>query len=157
MKLSTEEKKTWKQAIKAACIALLEKRLAISQLAMDQAQESANSDDKSSAGDKYETGRAMGQRDRDMHAAQYNQCRDELNRIQTLDTETPHERVGTGSVVLCGEQVFFVALGLGTLIVEGRKIVVLSPQAPLAVLMKLKTRGDQFQLNGRDLLISDVF
>jgi hypothetical protein len=66
MKLSTEEKKTWKQAIKAACIALLEKRLAISQLAMDQAQESANSDDKSSAGDKYETGRAMGQRDRDM-------------------------------------------------------------------------------------------
>lgn len=35
---------------------------------MEGAQEAANSESKSSAGDKYETGRAMAQLERDRHA-----------------------------------------------------------------------------------------
>jgi hypothetical protein len=37
---------------------------------MESAQQSANSEEKSSAGDKYETSRAMGHLEKDMHARQ---------------------------------------------------------------------------------------
>jgi hypothetical protein len=42
--------------------AVLTQRINTAQAAMDRAQEAANSEEKSSSGDKYETGRAMGQR-----------------------------------------------------------------------------------------------
>ena len=43
----------------AACQTFIEQRMAAAAQAMQAAQESANSDTKSSAGDKYETGREM--------------------------------------------------------------------------------------------------
>ena len=59
-----------KKLLIAHCTALLVQRITVSETAMKNAQESANSEDKSSAGDKYETSRAMGHLDRDMNAKQ---------------------------------------------------------------------------------------
>ena len=53
----------------------LDQRMQTSLDAMNAAQESANGESKSSAGDKYETSRAMGHLDRDMHARMYQQTR----------------------------------------------------------------------------------
>ena len=54
-----------KPALHAACAAFLAERIAAATTAMQAAQESANSDTKSSAGDKYETGREMATAERD--------------------------------------------------------------------------------------------
>ncbi|MCK7553750.1 hypothetical protein MKQ70_01525 [Chitinophaga sedimenti] len=50
----------FKTRLKAAGELLIKDRIATTQLAIDNAQEAANNEGKSSAGDKYETGRAMG-------------------------------------------------------------------------------------------------
>lgn len=67
----------------------LDERMQASWNAMQAAQASANEESKSSAGDKYETARAMGQLDRDMYARQYEQARQErvlIERIEPLHT-----------------------------------------------------------------------
>ena len=46
--------------LKNFALDLIGQRMTTAKEAMQQAQESANSEEKSSAGDKYETGRAMG-------------------------------------------------------------------------------------------------
>jgi len=121
------------------------------------AQESANSDDKSSAGDKYETSRAMGQRDSDMHAGQLEQATKDLDFMRTIQTLRLHQQVGPGSVAICKDLIFFMALGLGAAVVHGKKVILLSPQAPLAAAMKLKKKGDRFLMNGKEMEILDVF
>jgi hypothetical protein len=50
-----------KQQLYAKCLVFVEQRIATAQEAIASAQRSANEETKSSAGDKYETGRAMAQ------------------------------------------------------------------------------------------------
>ena len=63
----------------------LDQRIQNSLAAMQAAQESANSESKSSAGDKYETSRAMGHLDREMHGRMYQQAQQERQIVERLD------------------------------------------------------------------------
>ena len=53
------EKSTLKKLLHEKCEEYIAKRIATAQNAMDEAQRAANEETKSSAGDKFETGRAM--------------------------------------------------------------------------------------------------
>ena len=64
--MTNSEKIKFKELLKKECGFLLKNRSINSNSAMQDSQESANNQEKSSAGDKYETSRAMGQIDRDM-------------------------------------------------------------------------------------------
>ncbi len=155
--MTQQEKLSWKEELKAACENLLKTRIETSALAMKHAQESANSDDKSSAGDKYETSRAMGQRDSDMHAGQLEQATKDLEFIRTIQTTRLHQQAGPGALIVCKDLIFFMALGLGATTIQGKKVILLSPQAPLAGAMKLKKTGERFLMNGKEMEILDVF
>jgi transcription elongation GreA/GreB family factor len=158
MNLKSEaEKRAFKAELKKLCMRLLEERVAASEQAMALAQESANSDEKSSAGDKHETGRSMGQLDREMNARQAEEARRELLRIATLDETALYSHVTTGAVVVCKDFIFYVSGGLGIHEVEGRKVVLLSPAAPLAAAILRKKAGDTFLQAGKTVAILDVF
>ena len=62
------EKIAFKEKLRSQCIALIEERMQLAAEAMQQAQDAANAEEKSSAGDKYETGRAMNHIQKDLHA-----------------------------------------------------------------------------------------
>ena len=84
-----------KPALHALCHAFIEQRIAAARTAMQAAQESSSSETKSSAGDKYETGREMANAERDRNAAhmqQAQQLQAELARISpdaACDTVRP--------------------------------------------------------------------
>ncbi len=59
-----------KTRLLALCHNYVDQRITNSKQAMDDAQAAANEEGKSSAGDKYETGRAMAQIERDKAAQQ---------------------------------------------------------------------------------------
>lgn len=145
-----------KQALKSECIHKLEDRISAASDAMLSAQESANSEGKSSAGDKYETSRAMGQMDRDMNARQLEQAKKELAFIQSLDTSHVSHSAETGALVFCKEGTFFLASGLGTVQIGDDQIHIISPAAPLAILFKNKIAGDKIILNGKQFEIIEI-
>jgi hypothetical protein len=163
--LNTADKKVFKQQLKESVLEILRKRIATSEHAMQLAQESANSDDKSSAGDKYETSRSMGQRDSDMHAGQLRQAQQEMLLVTSLQTDQLHEQAGMGTVVVCKDFIFFIALGLGSIELPVRngssstnqKIILLSAQAPLAAGLKSKKKGDSFLMAAKKVEITDLF
>jgi len=152
-----KQKLAWKQALKEACIKILHERMAHIEQAMLEARESANSEEKSSAGDKYETSRAMGHLAQEMQSKQLEDARQELEWINRLNSTTLYNNVSTGAVVICSHFIFYISSGLGHIEFENQKITLLSPKAPIANLLHQKKKGDTFEFNSKTVDIMDVF
>ncbi|HNS11457.1 MAG TPA: 3-oxoacyl-ACP synthase [Bacteroidia bacterium] len=145
-----------KIALKNACLNILDERMRNASMAMLSAQEAANSEGKSSAGDKYETSRAMGQQDRDMNARQLEQARKDIAFIQSLNVENENSRIGPGALVYTKDAIYFLAAGLGSVTIDSKQIHLVSPVAPLAKLLLDKIPGDKISLNGREIEILEI-
>ena len=68
--MNDQQKIYFKNTLKKRCIEIIEKRISSSYNSMENAQAAANEEEKSSSGDKYETGRAMSYLEKDMYARQ---------------------------------------------------------------------------------------
>jgi transcription elongation GreA/GreB family factor len=145
-----------KKTIFEACKNMLLQRIADGEKAMLDAQEAANSEEKSSMGDKYETGRAMSQLARDMSAKQVFENKQELANLLKLENTKTDKTIIQGSVVTANEKVFYIAVGLGVIDFNGMQVTVLSPKAPLAQLMLGKKAGDVFELNKKQFAIEQI-
>ena len=146
-----------KQRLKQVCISLIEARIDNLDDAIKSAQESANSEEKSSAGDKYETSRAMGHLAQEMLGTQLEDARNDLAVAKALNTEVLHNTVMAGSVVVCKEYTLYVSVGLGNTVIDGQKVMLLSQQAPIASVIYHKKAGELFTFNGKTVTVVDVF
>ncbi|HWB63515.1 MAG TPA: hypothetical protein VG603_08415 [Chitinophagales bacterium] len=152
-----KEKIAFKQHLKTSCLVIIEERIATIRKAILDSQESLDREEKSSVGDKYEVGRAMGHLQQEMHSNQLEEAQRELALVQALDDATILTEVGTGAVVAANGQWLFIGVGLGSATVEGQKVFLLSPIASLAVAMMGKKAGGQFTFNGRLTTVEMVF
>jgi hypothetical protein len=155
--MTDPEKIAFKNSLKRWGLDLIGERMAAAKEAMKQAQEAANSEEKSSAGDKYETGRAMGHLQKDMHARQLAESVKELASFHAVQTEPLCHEGRTGALLQADGVAFFISAGLGKQSFNGQTILFLSPQAPLAKLLEKKKPGDKVLFNQKDLVIRDVF
>lgn len=128
-------------------------RVQAAQEAMQNAQDSANEETKSSAGDKYETGRAMAQIERDRHAQLFDQLRQERAVLDRIDPDFEFQRVGLGALVTTSVGLFFVSVSAGMVVVEGQKVIAMSPQSPLGASLMGKQAGDSFLFQQKKGLI----
>ncbi|MFN3488442.1 MAG: transcription elongation factor [Emticicia sp.] len=128
---------------------LIENRMQTSYEAMEAAKNSANEEGKSSAGDKYETARAMGQLDREMNGRMYEQARQERLSLDKIDTETLFTKVAFGALVETTMGNFFVSIGAGIIELDAKKFMAISPQAPIGQLIMGKTAAETFDFRGK--------
>jgi transcription elongation GreA/GreB family factor len=136
-----------KTALKAHAEQMLRERMDAAQRAMDMAQEAANNEEKSSAGDKYETGRAMGHLQKDMHARQLAEAVKDLAALHAT----------AGTVVETDGVTLFISVGLGRQEVDGSTILFLSQLAPLAQALHAKSVGETIVLNKATMVIRDIY
>ena len=133
-----------KSELISRCLDLVEQRIANAQQAMNAAQESANTEGKSSAGDKYETGRAMAQIERDKAAQQLNEALILKNSLSRINNKVSGDQISLGSVVKTDKNHFFIAISMGKIGVSGTDYFVVAPATPIGkLLMGLKV-GNQF-------------
>ncbi len=118
--------------------------------AMDEAQESANAESKSSMGDKYETGRAMAQRDRDMYAGRYHQIVQDLGLLERLEKTAASGQVQPGSLVGTSFGKILIAVSLGVVEAGGETVLAVSVQSPLGRSLLGKAAGDGFVFQGKE-------
>ena len=151
------EKLAYKNLLKRWALDLITQRITTSRQAIDQAQQAANQEEKSSAGDKYETGRAMGHLQKDMHARQLAESIKELATLHAINAESLYPTAGPGAYIRCKDIAFFIAAGLGKQEPEGEIIYFLSPQAPLAKGLQNKKPGDTFVFSNTTITILEIF
>jgi len=138
------------------CLALVEQRIVNAQQAMNAAQESANTEGKSSAGDKYETSRAMAQIERDKAAHQLNEAIILKSSLRSINIHISGTQVGLGSLVNTDNHHFFIAVSMGKLSVQEKEYFVIAPATPMARILIGLREGEQFLFNNQRLTIREI-
>jgi hypothetical protein len=146
----------FKLLLKDACIELFNSSIQQLTNAMAMAQESANSQEKSSVGDKHETSRAIGQADRNMYAKQLKQAVDDLQFLRSIDVGQTFTNICVGALFEINNQVFFVALGIGKMQVSDTDVVVISYRSPLFESLKMKQQGQKVLYQNKETIIDFV-
>lgn len=123
--------------------------MAAAQQGIDEAQQAAKDDTKSSAGDKYETGREMAQQETNRNMAQLTEANKLKIALNSIPTSGVTNRVENGSVVKTNNGNFYLAISAGLLTVSGDSYFAISPASPIGLKMKGLQVNDEFNLNGK--------
>jgi len=134
---------------------VLEKRKLLSQQ-LDSARLSANSETKSSAGDKHETGRALAQLEQENLAKQFSFLERLESDLSQLKADQISEKVEKGALVQTDKMTLFFGVALGELKVENKLVFAISTASPIGKIALDKTMGDSFIVNGNTHNISYI-
>lgn len=156
-KMNRQEKINFKKSLQIKCIEVIEERITFSYTLIENAQSAANAEEKSSAGDKYETGRSMNHLEKEMYTKQWLANKRELATIRSIGFDEIHLAPKGGSIVKTNEFCFFILAGLGKITVAGEIVFCLSPFAPFAQILMDKKIGDVVIFNKREIIISDIY
>ena len=146
-----------KPACHAACLAYVHLRLEAARAGMAAAQASSNSETKSSAGDKYETGRAMAQQERDRHAQQLHEAQLLLVALHKLNPDLAADAVRPGALAATSLGLFYVSISAGRLTTaEGQEFLAVSASAPVIVALAGRRTGEEVVFNGQKIKVVAV-
>ncbi|MBL0329305.1 MAG: 3-oxoacyl-ACP synthase [Bacteroidetes bacterium] len=149
-------KKNLKEQLHSLCLAAVEQRIQNAQAAIAVAQESANDDTKSSAGDKHETGRAMAQLEQEKSAHQLNEALELKKILEKINPDFKADSVQLGSVVLTDKGHFFIAIPVGKLVLDSVTYFAISITSPIGSKIKNLRPGDSFEMNGMHYKIKSI-
>jgi len=134
----------------------IEEKIASNTSTINAIRESKNTDTKSSAGDKYETGREMMQIELNKYEAQLGLNQKLLSELQKIDSSDTHQVIDFGSLVKTNQGTYFISIGLGAVTVENETVFVLSLASPVGKLLKGKQEGDSVSFQNREIIIERV-
>lgn len=145
-----------KEKVLQELIRLLDNRVDEIKAAIAILRESRDNESKSSAGDKYETGRAMAQIELDKLQQQLqnqNTLQTELLKIQP---KAVTEKVGFGSLVNTSTGKYFISVGLGKIALDQEMIYAVSLASPIGQALMGTQQGDTITFNGNSIQILNV-
>ena len=142
-----------KNKIHRHSIQVVEERIAEAKNNIAEAQRAAEQDTKSSAGDKYETGREMLQQEQNKASLQLMELLKLKKVLDELNPSRSCTKVEQGCLLQTDKGVFYLSVSLGQLSLEGQSYMLISPVAPLARLLMGKQPGQEVQLNGRSYVV----
>ena len=138
------------------CLAFIDKRIDNATEALLQAQEASNDDTKSSAGDKFETGREMAQQDINRNKQLLADAQQQKAMLLSLADVNETTKVRSGSLVITNNGSFYISISAGQLQLEGKTYFAVSAASPIGKLLIGKTIGEKFDFNGKAYLIEHI-
>ncbi len=145
-----------KQQLYKACEDFLNKRLEVIQKTIFDIQNSLQSETKSSAGDKHETGRAMLQLEREKAGHQLAEVQKLNETLHKIKLESHHHSVALGSVVYSTQSNYFIAISAGEITINNDKFYAISPSTPMAKLLLSKKIGDSIEFRDTKFTIKEI-
>jgi hypothetical protein len=145
-----------KKQLLEACKRYVDSRIHTARESMQYAQEAANEESKSSVGDKYETGRAIMQIERDKAAEQLDEAIKLKNTVDGINLDASTEKVVLGSLIWTNTKNIFIAIGIGRLMLDEKEFLVVAPTSPLGRTLMGKKVKDQLTFNNEVLTISQI-
>jgi len=135
---------------------LIDKRVSNAQKAVQAAEESKSSQTKSSAGDKFETGRAMMQAEEDRSRGQLAQAQALQNELAQLPFRIPSDTVTKGSLVYTNQANYFISIGLGKIVLDVTIFYAISMESPIGQLLKEKKEGESVVFRDKKIKIKEL-
>lgn len=137
-----------KRTVHLACLSQLEAKLVALQSDLDDLSAGTESESKSSAGDKHETGRAMMHLEQDRLGKHWKDLKAQHSILLALDPERSTSLVTRGSLIHVEQGWFYLSIALGRVEVGGFSVLTLSPESPLGQAWMGKKKGDVINFRG---------
>jgi len=145
-----------KEEIHQTLMKQLEEQILQAKQDLSLAKESRDSDTKSSAGDKYETGREMMQREMDKLSASVDIYQQQLMKLKSIDPQRSTDFVTQGSIIETNYETYYMAVGMGKITCAKQTIYAISPESPLGELLMGKRVADRLDLRGRNIILKKI-
>ena len=124
---------------------------------LDSINKEKNNLKKSSAGDKFETSRALMQTEYDKIHNQLLMFKNQLRAIKSISLSDKKNKVGVGSFIKTNKSFYFISIGLGKQIIDNKDIYIISLSSPIGKLLNNKKKGDKIVFNNNEELIKDIY
>lgn len=146
-----------KQEIKEYCLSHLDDKITMMNNALKETQDSANSDTKSSAGDKHETSRAMAHIENERLAKQLENLINLKTAVVKLDASENSTEVSLGSYVVTNQGDFYISVGLGKLQAKDNQFFAIAINSPVGQQLKGKKENESFVFSGIENKILAIY
>ncbi|MFN8397977.1 MAG: GreA/GreB family elongation factor [Bacteroidia bacterium] len=140
-----------KSSLLSQLLGMLQERLSDAQQTLLTTQASLGNETKSTAGDKYETGRAMVQIELQKLAMQRDKVDQQIQILTKIDPQKPCEKVEFGAFVQTNKERYFVAVGMGKVELQDGLVYVISLDSPIGRALQDRKAGERVHFQGREL------
>lgn len=147
--------KNFKEKAVSVCSEKLKNQIDFIQLQLEELKEANSNETKSTAGDKHETGRAMVHLEQEKLYGQLGQFQKQFSFFNSLNFQ-PQKSVSIGSLVKTNQANYFVAVGMGAMVVDNENVFAVSAASPIGNLLLGKNVNDVFTFNGKEIKISEI-
>ena len=138
------------------CKQAVQQQIEAAQRGIAAADEAAKQETKGSAGDKYETGRAMLHLEKEQNIRRLNEALSNERILARIQPEHPCGEVVEGALVITNQGAYFFAIGAGKHALGKEEVLTLSIDSPLGEEMEGSTEGDVIQFRGRNFKILKI-
>tara|TARA_R110002072_G_scaffold170_7_gene1164 strand:+ start:288 stop:737 length:450 start_codon:yes stop_codon:yes gene_type:complete len=145
-----------KTALYNQCQMFVDKRLQTIQDIISSNQKALQSETKSSAGDKHETGRAMLQLEMEKAGQQLQGVLQMKETLAKMDISKNSTIAHVGSLVKTTQATYFLSISAGKLVVENEHYFAVSVSSPIGKLLLGKKEKDSFVFNGNQIVVSCI-
>ncbi len=145
-----------KEQLYKQCAEFITNRLITIKSAIQDVQQALESETKSTAGDKHETGRAMLQLEREKAGQQLAELQKQNEILQRIDVTTCHQKIALGSVIYTTDKNYFIAISSGALVIDNHTFYAVSASTPIAKLLLTKMEGDVVKFRGNQFTITSI-
>lgn len=125
--------------------------------AIAKVQESIENEDNSTAGNKFETARAMGQEELDRINRQMSICIKEYNILNQINLDRPCDSVQLGALVKTDKKIMYMCVALGKIEINKTPIFAISFVSPIGQMILGKQVGDELTFAGKKEKILEVY
>ena len=147
---------TLKHRLLQECQLFINQRLEAIRNTILDIQKGLESETKSSAGDKHETGRAMLQLEREKAGHQLAELQKLNETLHKIDLISKNTNVALGSLVVTSHLNYFIAISAGEIAVDEKKYYAISAATPIAQLLLSKQVGDWIQFRDSKFTITEI-
>ncbi len=134
----------------------VQEKIAQAQVAVNAAIESRDGETKSSAGDKFETGRAMMQLEQQRHEVQLSKAFQLASDLDRLDMDADYDTVTPGALVKTDRGIYFMSIGMGKIVVDDATVYCISIQSPIGKVLLHQEEKAVVSFQGRRLTINEI-
>jgi transcription elongation GreA/GreB family factor len=146
-----------KEQLYKYCEEYATQKIAHAQAAISAAQQAANEETKSSAGDKYETGRAMMQLEKEKHATQVNEGLKLKKVLAQINPKVQLPDVQLGSLVTTPQANYYIAISAGKQTIDNKTYFTISLASPIGQALKGLKTGDEAVFRQQKIKITEVW
>jgi hypothetical protein len=138
------------------CLAKIEEQIFAIKQSIDDARSSELEETKSSAGDKYETGRAMMHLEIEKLDTQLAEAEKTKSYLLQINPNIVSQKVQVGSLVYTNAGNYYLSVSTGTFTIDGEKFITLSSASPLGAKLVGLGAGSEMLFNNKSIRIELV-